>query len=353
MLSIWLEISKGEALMNAKVGLVLSGGGAKGAYQVGVMRYLAEVEMEVHAVSGASIGALNGAVIAGSSNSRDAYLKLHELWMELAKEPPLKINGIYVGSYLAYSILMGASRLSPVSVLVLKMLRKQGSKVAGIDDFGLIKESPIRKLIDKYTSYETLSKGLPLYVSAYKTEGTFSDIKGTVLGILGLSDTKESDFFHVQSFSEDKQQDVIFASAALPLLFEPQEIESEHYSDGGLGGWKKSQGNTPITPLIEECGCSHIIVTHLTDASAWNRYDFPNTTIIEIRPKIPISKESQVKDLLNFKASKINELIEQGYEDAKRCIGDVKVAVDLQAKSQQAISRRDDALAILDDDFNI
>ncbi len=339
--------------MSNKVGLVLSGGGAKGAYQVGVMRYLAESGMEVQAVAGASIGALNGAVIAGSKSSKEAYLKLYDLWMELANEPPLKINGTNVGSYLAYLLLMGSSRLTPTGALIFKLLKEQGYKYGKEYDFSLVKQEPIRMLIDKYTSYQSLSKGKPLYVSTYQTEGHFSDIVSAVRGIIGFSETKESNFFHVQSFTENKQQDVIFASAALPLLFEPQEIEGELYSDGGLGGWKKSQGNTPITPLIEDCGCSHIIVTHLTDGSAWDRYDFPNTTIIEVRPKIPISTESQIKDLLNFKASKINQLIEQGYEDAKRCIGNVEIAINLQEKSKVAINRRDSTIAMLDDGFNI
>ena len=99
---------------NDKVGLVLSGGGAKGAYQVGVVRYLAEAGIDVQAVAGASIGALNGSIIAGSHDLQDAYNKLNTLWMEIAEEPPLKANGVAVGSYLAYFLLMGSKRLLPV-----------------------------------------------------------------------------------------------------------------------------------------------------------------------------------------------------------------------------------------------
>jgi len=190
-------------------------------------------------------------------------------------------------------------------------------------------------------------------VSAYQSDGVLNDISNTVLGMLGISDTKGSEFFHVQSFDSDKQQDVIFTSAALPLLFSRQNIDGQFYSDGGIGGWRKSQGNTPITPLVEQAKCSHVIVTHLTDGSAWDRHDFPNTTIIEVRPKVPISKESNGKDLLSFKASKINEWIEQGYDDAKRCISHVNEALELQKISQDAISKRRAAIAKLDDGFYI
>lgn len=352
-----------------KVGLVLSGGGAKGAYQVGVVKYLAEAGIEVQSVSGASIGALNGSIIAGASNMQEAFQRLNSLWQELSEEPPLKINGVGVGSYLAYFLLMGSSRLSPISSSILlgsKAVKKAFEKVPGwmrsdIEDinplkdidFSLVQQSPVRALIDRYTSSEVLVKGLPLYVSAYKTDEILNDIANTTLGMLGICDTKASEFFHVQSFASDKQQDVIFASAALPLLFTPQNIDGQYYSDGGIGGWKKSQGNTPITPLVEQEKCSHVIVTHLTDGSGWDRHDFPNTTIIEVRPKVPISKESNVKDLLSFKASKINEWIGQGYDDAKRCIGNVKQSLELQKASQNALLKRDEALSVLDDGFCI
>jgi hypothetical protein len=48
----------------------------------------------------------------------------------------------------------------------------------------------------------------------------------------------------------------------------------------------------------------------------WNRYDFPETTILEVRPKKPITQESMIRDLLNFKADKINQWVAQGYDDA-------------------------------------
>jgi NTE family protein len=48
---------------NTQVGLVLVGGGAKGAYQAGALKYLAEeTAIEPQIIAGTSIGALNGAV---------------------------------------------------------------------------------------------------------------------------------------------------------------------------------------------------------------------------------------------------------------------------------------------------
>ena len=328
-----------------KVGLVLSGGGAKGAYQVGVLRYMAEIGMNVDAVSGASIGALNGAVIASARNINEASEHLDSLWKNLADESPLRVNKLFVASYLGYLCLMGTSHLSPVLSIAKNFLKQKN-----IIDLGVLDNSPVRKLIDAYTSPEKLRKGLPLYVSIFESDDSVDTVISAVMGILGVVNTLPSEFRHVQSFPNDKQRDVILASASLPMLFEPQEIDGKRYTDGGIGGWQKAQGNTPITPLIEMANCTHIIVTHLGDGSLWNRYDFPDTTILEIRPKKPITQESMLKDLLNFKADKINRWIDQGYEDASRCIGDVAFLINQQKESQLAINKRNTVLQALDDD---
>ena len=342
----------------SKVGLVLSGGGAKGAYQVGVLRYLAEAGMNVEAISGASIGALNGAIIANAKDLKEASEHLDYLWQLLAEESPLKLNTSSVIPYLGFAMLMGGKRLSPVAIATKLAYEKikDFEIFDGVNSFldrfetGMLDHSPVRDLIDRYTTPQGLQNGLPLYVSAYESDGLETDLINTIRAATGITDTKASVFFHVQSFPMEKQQDIIFASAALPLLFAAQKINGKSYSDGGLGGWQKSQGNTPITPLVEKENCTHVIVTHLTDGSFWNRYDFPNTTVLEVRPKQPIAQESVIKDLLGFKADKINYWIKQGYDDARRCVGDVRQVLEQQAESKLAIEKRNLALSELDDD---
>jgi NTE family protein len=342
----------------SRIGLVLSGGGAKGAYQVGVLRYLAEAGITVDAISGASIGALNGAIIANAKDLKEASEHLEHLWQLLAKESPLKLNKSSVIPYLGFAMLMGSERFSPVAMATklayekIKDFEIFDGVSSYFDGFetGMLDHSPVRDLIDRYTTPHKLKNGLPLYVSAYESEGVETDLLNTIMAATGISGTKTSDFFHVQSFLMEQQQDIIFASAALPLLFAAQKINGKSYSDGGLGGWQKSQGNTPITPLIEKENCTHVIVTHLTDGSFWNRYDFPNTTILEVRPKQLIAKESMIKDLLGFKADKIIQWIDQGYDDAKRCIGDVRRVLVQQAESKIVIERRRVALQELDND---
>jgi len=53
-----------------KLGIVLSGGGAKGAYEVGFLKYLAEEGIQADAIAGTSIGALNGAIYASKRDTQ-------------------------------------------------------------------------------------------------------------------------------------------------------------------------------------------------------------------------------------------------------------------------------------------
>ena len=54
---------------NPKFCIVLTGGGAKGSYQAGALKYLAELGLEPQILVGTSIGALNGAVLSDRTNS--------------------------------------------------------------------------------------------------------------------------------------------------------------------------------------------------------------------------------------------------------------------------------------------
>ena len=49
--------------INPKFGLVLAGGGAKGAYRVGALKYIAELGIVPQIIAGISIGALNSAIL--------------------------------------------------------------------------------------------------------------------------------------------------------------------------------------------------------------------------------------------------------------------------------------------------
>lgn len=319
-----------------KVGLVLSGGGAKGAYQVGVLRALNELGADIGAVAGASIGSLNAGILASAPSQKVGVERMEEIWSTLADSSPLNPN------FPAYLQLLLASGLKLNGQdYILNLIRRAKSvgihlppSLEGINS-GLLSDGPIRKLMDQYFDQDSLATGLPLYVSVFKSRGALQDILSTLAAEIGITDTPESEFLHIQSLPRVEQKEALLASAAIPLLFAPKEVNNSPYSDGGMGGWQKMQGNTPITPLLK-AGFNAVIVTHLSDGSLWSRQDFPDATILEIRPQSQIERSGGAKDLLGFDPHKIPSWIAQGYNDTKHCVGRVMDAVQGRQELRQS-----------------
>jgi NTE family protein len=336
-----------------RVGLVLSGGGARGAYHVGVIKYLAEMNISIDAVAGASIGALNGAVVAAAPNLKIASESLQEIWNSLADNSPININRTETIKYIGKILL---SQVAPLIAGTSDTL----SAVANLqtlfsENVGLGDKSPIHSLLDTYLDLEKLQKGLPLYVSVYQSQGSLNDLFSAILASVNLINTQDSEFLHIQRLERTQQRVAILASAAIPLLFEAEQIEVNEtnyfYSDGGQGGIRNIQGNTPITPLLESENCTCIFVNHLSDGSLWDRNAFPNITPIEIRPGRVIKRQGLIKDLIGFNdKNNIKSWIEQGYEDTKRCYEKVARALHIHEIANQTRKQRDEAIDELDND---
>lgn len=302
-----------------KVGLVLSGGGAKGAYQAGVIKYLAEVGIQPDAVSGASIGALNSAIVAGSSNIEEAAFRLQKVWSYIAQESPLTLNKLNMSVALLRTVLSmygGAKVFTATSLIGIQLADALPEPLNKLfSDLAFFDQKPILSLLEEFTDITTLRQGLPLWLSVFPSEGATEDLLHLITALTGFKDTKQSHFLKLQDIKETQIHKAFLASAAIPLAFEAQTINNKKYCDGGVGGWWTAQGNTPITPLIEQEQCTHIIVTHLEDGSIWDRRKYPQTTILEIRPRGIVRKG--FLDILAFEKDYILEWIEQGYQDAK------------------------------------
>lgn len=293
-----------------KVGLVLSGGGAKGAYQVGILQSLADHGIEVSMVSGASIGSLNGAIVASSSDSATAAARLRDVWELAASEGVLEFEGRNVPRYLAMLAAAGLTGPGRVGLAMLAGWYGRGEE----RELGLLKTTPLSRILDRYLASAELSSGKPMYVSLYPYQGRLSAISEFIKGdVLKRFDTRQSVFRHIQSLSEENQREALLASAAIPVLFTPRKVEGHLYSDGGQGDYKSAQGNTPITPLLNR-GLDAIIVSHLSDGVLWDSADFPNETILEIRPDSLIAEDG-LPDMLGFKEEKIEKWMNQGKVD--------------------------------------
>ena len=304
--------------MATKLGLVLSGGGAKGAYQAGILKYMAETDMQPEMVSGTSIGALNAAIVSSQRDISSASIALTEIWESLGSSKVLKL-GKGTKLLAAASVFMAFSSLMKTNFI--------GSMINRyLDKSGVMSDQPLNDVLDEYASVPAIRAGLPLYVSLYPSDKASKDIINYLGQITLGTKGKDSEFKCVQLLGDDDVHNAILASASLPYLFKPKIVDGVKYRDGGMGGAFRQQGNTPAQPLVE-AGCTHLVVSLLSDGSLFDRHDplYKDVTIIEVRPKDFISKSAT--DMLAFTPDKINHWMKQGYEDAKRCIGNSRAAL--------------------------
>jgi NTE family protein len=212
------------ASYDKKVGLVLQGGGALGSYQAGVYEALASSEYTPDWIAGVSIGAINGAIIAGNAPHQRVE-RLRSFWEEIT----------------------APTMLWPQTTGPLATGQRWASEMMAVafGQPGFFAPSPPQSWFppDRRLSYYT--------TSALKTTlerlVDFDRIgKETRLSV-GTVDVETSDFIYFDSANPKMKLGPahIMASGALPPGFPPIEIEGRQYWDGGLFS------NTPLQYMVD------------------------------------------------------------------------------------------------------
>lgn len=274
-------------LSNMKVGLVLAGGGAKGAYEVGVYKALRELDIveNIKVISGTSIGSINA--------------------LFFAMDDPKVIKGSWNSlNYSDFLLNQESTRLSSISSLLEKIrsINSESSLFEQIrlSDIGLLSQSGIRKFIEKnidISIIENCSK--KLYANAYNV------------------DKERPEYFKLNGCSKDEIIDRVLASCAVPHMFKPIIIEGTRYADGGIHSplySKSNVDNVPIFPL-KGYNLDMIIVVHLSYKNSIDRGGFEDTKIVEIYPSSPLEIFTGM-GTININKNNINHNMELGYRDA-------------------------------------
>ena len=277
-----------------KIGLVLSGGGGKGAYELGVWKALKELKLDkyIDVFSGTSIGAFNAVLFA-----QDNIEAAEALWDEVTMDKIVPISkfellkkgiGLFIGSkninfakkYLNQKIYEGA-------------VSKDGAK----------------EIIDKYLDIEAVKKNKKICYAAC-TELPDFNVK----------------YFKINDYNEDLAKEIIIASSSLPLIYEAAHIMEGRYIDGGISD------NTPIQPIYSE-GCDIIIVVLLSKDVRINRSLYPNANIIELYPRN--LNENVLNGTLNLDNKAKKNRIKEGYEDTIRMIKPIMKMVEYKVKLEE------------------
>ena len=140
----------------------------------------------------------------------------------------------------------------------------------------------------------------------------------------------------------------MLASAALPPILPARSFGGASYRDGGLFD------NLPLGPIAADPECAVAIVVHLRQGSVWDHRAYPGLHVVEIRPTVPLAAPGPVgwiNGMLDFSPSRVEWLIERGYEDATRALGRVRAALQAAHGLREAVDTAVAEADRLDRDF--
>jgi NTE family protein len=330
-------------------GLVLAGGGGKGAYHAGALQYLAEVNVQVVAVAGASVGALNGALIASAPALEAAAAAMRQVWRETAADTGAPSYGD--------GDLDGESRTT-------RLLNLPG-RLTG----PMLRPGYLDGLIERYLDPVALRDGLPLFVSVFRSgdpvlpslspfdflveqdwDGPTRGIPGARLGVLADALASkagaESEWLLVNDLPKRRMVSAILASAAIPVLMPPRHVNGVAMRDGGvLGG-----GNLPVGALTGRIG--QVIAIHLEATPLFHAGRFGELEVIEVIPSKPLAPPGLLgpaSAAVDLSPARVEALLDLGYADARRALGAARTQHVAEQVSQFLDGRRAEAVRELDE----
>ncbi|WP_262297701.1 patatin-like phospholipase family protein [Microvirga sesbaniae] len=209
-----------------QVVLVLQGGGALGAYQVGAYQALHEAGIEPDWVIGTSIGAINASLIAGNAPEHRLE-RLREFWSRMQHEPWVELLGAWplVGP-LAMNLATMTQGIPaffrPNLPAFLGLQLPLGSESAGYYD-----TSPLARTLSELADFDQ--------INGRKTRLT-----------VGAANVRTSEMRYFDN--RDMELDIrhVMASGALPPAFPAVRIDGDLYWDGGI------LSNTPVEAVFDD-----------------------------------------------------------------------------------------------------
>ena len=285
-----------------KVSLVLEGGGVKCAYQVGALMALEENGYSFDAISGASFGAVNGALYieGGIQKLFDYYTKLETKDIYLEENISNFVNNyngekeMFTGAYLNFMKENASTFFNDRN----KISDYYHAYVAHLINEDAIRNSPIEYMFSVLEVNNTAIT-LPMIVGAY-----FSRNMGP-LKLLENNGAIKSTIINKKDVNKGMLPLYVAASANYPF-FNPLLVEDRYYLDGGI------TNNAPYEPLLSS---DHIKIVIIRTKSDELQGKMPqNENILVITPSENLGSS------LQFTHDNIMYLIKLGYQDTMKLI---------------------------------
>lgn len=295
--------------------LVLSGGGARAAYQIGALRHIAKTmpDYRPQILTGVSAGAISAVFLASSQKSwQDAVEDLAKIWLSLETERVYRTD---LGSVLKRTMVWGLRILS-------------GGRLGRADIRGMVDNAPLRAFL-----------GAHLPVDGQRITGIQENIEAGLLNSLAIITTSYGSG-RSQAWIESRDQDAwtgsqlraritettldhVMASAALPMFFPAVQLNNAWHGDGGI------RLTAPLSPAL------HLGATRILAVSP--RATPVNTVPMELRDNYPSPAQiagtmmnAVFLDLLDYDAiqmNRINRLVDKIPESERGTFRKVDVMI--------------------------
>lgn len=255
--------------------IALEGGGAKGGYEIGVWQALDEAGIKYNAVSGTSVGALNGGLMAMRDLPRaiDAWnnMKLGKV-IELDEEQEENLSRAFNGD-------IGLDDVQRLIPEALEIIKNRGLDVAPLRAW-------VREVVDAKAIKES---DVELYIAT-----------------VSITDRKALEV-KVNDLPEDQICDMLLASAYHPT-FRLEKLGGKFYTDGGF------VDTLPLHALVTN-GYKDIIAVRIPGIGHNRRFKMQDDVNVTY-----IATNADLGGVLNFDAEQSRRDMAIGYLDAKRVL---------------------------------
>ena len=246
LLNIVLTEQMLETVHDREYGLVLSGGGAKGAFEIGVWRWLQRtgLDKKITGISGTSVGALNSILFSCTSLE-----EAERIWRSVRQKDLTRVN---------------KETLKRIAEIFLQTLT--GTAIGSISA-PLLMQDMMPMTGESFFTQEKLSE---IVDEVLRSRFPRDRMVFSCLARQSLQQQKEppaenalqafhnADYYCLNNRNVKEISKIVLASSALPLVYDPVRIHHFEYRDGGC------RDNTPCMPLIRS-GFRKLIVVHLSE----------------------------------------------------------------------------------------
>jgi len=232
-----------KAKKKPKLAIVMTGGGARAAYQIGVLKAIAELlppasPSPFSIICGTSAGAINAASLAAKSDHfKHSVRRMHFVWSNFTCDQVFRtdIPGIMkTGAHWLFSMALGGlGKHSPIY---------------------LLDRTPLRKLLEQYIDSSVFQRAIDnKTLHALSINATGYTSRQSVAFYHGHASIKKWKRAQRIGLSTRITVDHLMASSAIPFLFSPVKLNREFFSDGSI------RQTAPISPALH-LGADRVLV---------------------------------------------------------------------------------------------